>query len=308
MNRRPFALARLALIVLTAWLLVVVRVGPAVSMQNPPEEARQAEDAPAEDQREGEPNAAEDDPPPENAEEAGGEMPAPQVANPAWDKEQVARSVKEILSQPEFRRLRLRRTEAQTRQEPPEMPAWLKRLLEWLVSVFKPIAEFFGFFGGLGNLGIVLAAVLIGSVVAGIVYLILRCGLSDWVSRRLGKTKTAEPLPGGGADAPPGDLPGDVYLRRAAEYAARGNFREAVGQLLLGAMSNTERSGRIRFRRGLTYRDYIRALRPYPRQCTAFQSLVKTFEPLRFGRRVATANHYTNSLQSYEDGFTTLAS
>ena len=79
-------------------------------------------------------------------------------------------------------------------------------------------------------------------------------------------------------------------------------FREAMGQLVLGAMSYTERQGLIRFRRGLTYRDYLRALagRASPRE--AFQSLVQAYEPVCFGRREATAEHYESVLAAYRTG------
>ena len=41
----------------------------------------------------------------------------------------------------------------------------------------------------------------------------------------------------------PGDLPADVYLVQARTLADQGRYREAVVQLLLGAMSRVERSG-----------------------------------------------------------------
>ncbi|HLJ12281.1 MAG TPA: DUF4129 domain-containing protein, partial [Planctomycetaceae bacterium] len=107
----------------------------------------------------------------------------------------------------------------------------------------------------------------------------------------------------GESDIPPGDLPADEYLRRAIELAGKGMFREAIGQLILGAMSRTERSGLVRFRRGLTHRDYLRALRQRPQQHQAFRSIVGIYEPICFGRRPADVDHYQASLEGYEIGF-----
>jgi hypothetical protein len=107
----------------------------------------------------------------------------------------------------------------------------------------------------------------------------------------------------GEAEIPPGDLPADEYLRRAADLAAKGLYREAIGQLILGAMSFTERGGLIRFRRGLTHRDYLRALRARAPQYQAFRTIVAVYEPICFGRRPAAISHYQTSLDGYETGF-----
>ncbi|MDA1014020.1 MAG: hypothetical protein O3A00_06155, partial [Planctomycetota bacterium] len=80
-------------------------------------------------------------------------------------------------------------------------------------------------------------------------------------------------------------------------------FREAIAQLLLGAMSNIERSGLLRFRRGLTHRDYMRAARANDTVYPALRSMVRLYEPLGFGRRTATRKHFDLSLSGYETGF-----
>lgn len=105
------------------------------------------------------------------------------------------------------------------------------------------------------------------------------------------------------ADVSPGELPADVYLAQAHELAAQGRYREATAQLLLGAMSHIERSGLIRYRRGLTYRDYLRAVRRDDRSREAFRGMVRIYEPLGFGRREPRAEHFEQSLAHYETGF-----
>jgi len=68
-------------------------------------------------------------------------------------------------------------------------------------------------------------------------------------------------------------------------------------------MSATERSGLIRFRRGLTHRDYLRALRGRNRPHQALRTIVGVYEPICFGRRPAQIDHFQTSLDGYETGF-----
>ena len=101
----------------------------------------------------------------------------------------------------------------------------------------------------------------------------------------------------------PAEIPADVYVSRARELAGSGKYRDAVSQLLLGAMSNIERAGLIRFRNGLTYRDYTRAVRGKVQMHQSMQTMVKIYEPLGFGRRVPTESHFEESLSGYMAGF-----
>ena len=101
----------------------------------------------------------------------------------------------------------------------------------------------------------------------------------------------------------PGVLPADVYFNKAGELAAAGKYREAIVQLLLGAMSHVERTGLIKYRSSLTHRDYVRALREDTTISGAMRDMVRTFEPLGFGRREATRQHFDETLSNYEKGF-----
>lgn len=102
---------------------------------------------------------------------------------------------------------------------------------------------------------------------------------------------------------PPGEYPADVYLARARELAAAGRYREAITQLLLGAMSSLERAGLVRYRRGLTCRDYARAVRAHKPQYTSLRNMVRLYEPLAFGRRPAAHHHFERGLKEYQSGF-----
>ena len=105
-------------------------------------------------------------------------------------------------------------------------------------------------------------------------------------------------------DVAPGILPADDYLQRARQLAGQGNYADAVAQLLLGTMSFIERREFIRYRRGLTIRDYLRAVRNRP-QFDGLRQIVQVYEPIGFGRRQATREHYEQALGGYESGFQT---
>lgn len=92
-------------------------------------------------------------------------------------------------------------------------------------------------------------------------------------------------------------------LKNASKYAEQGKFREAVAFVLLAAMSWTEAEGFIRPRRGLTHRDYSRALRRHQGAYQAYRQILKIYEPLGFGRREANRNHYQTAVQEFQKGF-----
>jgi hypothetical protein len=217
------------------------------------------------------------------------------------DQEQTRRDLEDIRDQPEFRRLR--KVKPPQAGSPPEFewPQWVKDFFNWLGELFRAIG---GFFSGLGVLLQALAYGALAAVAAAIIWLVVRA-IQNYRSRQSLRIRGRHSHEEGEADIPPGDLPADEYLRRAAELAERGQYREAIGQLILGAMSRTERSGLIRFRRGLTHRDYLRALRSRVTPHQAFKQIVSVYEPICFGRRPAQMDQYLTSLDGYKTGFQT---
>lgn len=105
----------------------------------------------------------------------------------------------------------------------------------------------------------------------------------------------------------PGELPADAYLAKAREFAAQRQYRDAIAYLLLGGMSAIERADLIRHRRGLTLRDYLRALRGRDPHFEGFKSLIGLYEPVGFGRRVASYQTFHDALVGYELAVTNLA-
>ena len=101
----------------------------------------------------------------------------------------------------------------------------------------------------------------------------------------------------------PGDTPADEFVRQARELAAAERFQEAIARLLLGGMSHIERERLIRYRRGLTLRDYLRVLRGRDSTWQGFRTMVDQYEPLTFGRRPATRDCFDSALHGYELAF-----
>jgi hypothetical protein len=210
------------------------------------------------------------------------------------DDEQIGKTLEEIKASPDFRRLR----EKAPQPVSTDTPEWLEKFLKWLGDLLRPSERAVS---GVGRLLQAIAYAFLAAVCCLIIWLVVKA-VNSYRARHsiaAGRRSYEE----GEAEIPPGDLPADEYLRRAAELAEKGLFREAIGQLILGAMSVTERSGLIRFRRGLTHRDYMRALRGRSQQHQAFRTIVGVYEPICFGRRPAEIDHYRTSLDGYQTGF-----
>lgn len=226
------------------------------------------------------------------------QTPATSPESTFGDSQTIRNEIDSILAQPEFRRLRLKQPNADI---PEAEWSFLKKIEEF----FEWLSDLFGFqkaLGGIAGVFQYLAWLVVGLICGLIVYLVAT-SLLRYQRRFEQKHDSATAFAEGEADLPPGDLPADEYVRRAMELAARGLHREAIGQLLLGAMSYAERAGLIRFRRGLTHRDYLRALRSRRNPHQAFRTLVATYEPICFGRRPVRSEQYETSLNCYRSAF-----
>jgi hypothetical protein len=222
--------------------------------------------------------------------------------NSPTDSQQIGSDIEQefddIFSQSEFRGLREKKSQPAGPVDW-EWPEWLKKFFKWLDKLFSGTGSALA---GLGILLQTLAYVVLTAICALIIWLVVRA-VNKYRERQTVGGRVRGRFEEGEGEIPPGDLPADEYLRRAAELAEKRLFREAIGQLILGAMSRTERSGLIRFRRGLTNRDYLRALRGRAMQHHAFRTIVGVYEPICFGRRDAQIEHYRTSLDGYQTGF-----
>jgi hypothetical protein len=102
---------------------------------------------------------------------------------------------------------------------------------------------------------------------------------------------------------PPGELAASTYESRALQMAKGEDFRGAIRELLIGSMSWIERAGLIRFRKGLTNRDYVRAVWRQEDRRVAYNATALEFERIYFGRREATREMFQDCLQSFQGFF-----
>lgn len=104
-------------------------------------------------------------------------------------------------------------------------------------------------------------------------------------------------------DGSPGETSADVYLERALQLADRGQYHAALAHLLLGGMSWIERRDWIRYRRGLTARDYLRSIRNHPLHYQGLKLVIEAHEPVEYGRRSATQAAFAAALRGYRAAF-----
>jgi hypothetical protein len=217
---------------------------------------------------------------------------------PLVPPETVKQTLERVLSDPAYRRLRPA-PKAETKH-----PAWLERLLDWLLERRGPSAP------ASWSLPVALVELLgwamyvvVAAAFAWVVFLIARS--------LAGRARRERPLSLGlaasaaAAATPPGELPSEEYLRAAVALAHSGRHREAIRQLLLGAMSFIERNGHIRYRKGLTNRDYLRAVWRRPKLRDSLEPIVLAFDQVYFGRRPATAERFAECLKHFRAGFQT---
>ena len=207
------------------------------------------------------------------------------------DEAVVQEALVETLAQPEF--ARLSRGEEPTRNA----PEWLLEFFRWLRRLFEG-----------GDRAEVepsaLPAFLRIPILLGVLLVVVLFLVKALSSRRR-RSASAEDASSAEAAAAPGSAPGEIepeeYWRRALEHGGRGRYRDGIRELLLGAMSDTERRGSIRYRRGLTNRDYLYAMRGPAR--LSFGSIASAFEHVFFGRREATPESYEECRRAYDKGF-----
>jgi hypothetical protein len=165
----------------------------------------------------------------------------------------------------------------------------------------NPLGGGFEAIGGIFGLIFHALAYLVLIAVCGlIVYLIIQAILNRESSPAVPLTPLLNLTDPQEEDHAPGELPADAYLAQARELAQQRRYREAIAQLLLGGMSSIERGALIRHRRGLTLRDYLRALRGRSPQYDGFRLLIQLYEPVGFGRRVASFQTFEDALAGYE--------
>jgi hypothetical protein len=217
------------------------------------------------------------------------------------DEGLILAALEETLSQPEFARLRAE-PEPEEEPEASAAPEWLDRFLRWLARAFRsedaseeePSDLAFNLPGARFLIYAMALVILLAAL-----FFVAKSVLSISRDKKISEEEAAGRI--FGPESAPGELDPDEYWRRALAHGEERHYKEGMRELLLGAMSAAERRGLIRFRRGLTNRDYFYAVRGPARE--SFGLIASAFEHVYFGRREATADSFRESCQAYQQSF-----
>jgi len=209
--------------------------------------------------------------------------------------------VDSVMSGPDFRTIK----RANSKKEKGFLARLLDQISEALEAFFKRDSGSSRMRGGGSVFSSVLLGVMLAIIVAAltaVMILIFRMKGSD-PSRRTGAGGFLSEDDAVNPATPPGELAVSAYEHRAMTFAANGDFASAIRELALGSMSWVERAGLIRFRRGLTNRDYVRAVWRDDERRSSFLSITTELEKVFFGRRAATEVMFQTCLTSFRKAF-----
>jgi len=226
------------------------------------------------------------------------------------EEAEIREALKHVLSDPEYERLRRLVPDS---DEASEVPEWWQRLEELLLDSDSDSdssgppepSRSFRFPGFIFAWTRWIVYLLVAAVTVSLIVLVVKAVMN--------RSSTAAPIqtePGGSArpegpstSTPPGELPSEEYASRAIVLAKSADYKAAIRQLLLGGMSWIERKRLIRYRHGLTNREYLRAVSDKPRRREPFGRIITHFEHVYFGRRRATADGFKECLEDYRRAF-----
>jgi len=214
------------------------------------------------------------------------------------DQVMLKKDMEEILKRPEFRHLTREREINQDSEL--DLKDWVKEPS----SRPSPTSTAISGFAGTAIMAIAYLSVIAACIL--VLYLIYQAASGFKFSSKFKEKTDSANLQGElitEETVSPAEHAASTYLEQARQLASEGDYHKAIVQLLYGSMSYIERSGWIRFRKGLTYRDYIRAARQHGLPGESLRQMIRTYEPLGFGRREATREHFESTLQHYESAF-----
>jgi len=237
-----------------------------------------------------------------------------------------------VMNRNEFRSLRRRLLEPAESDAESGEQGFLSKSLQWMGEKirngFQKIGEFFDSLfgggggragggatpssgstsmGGSGGLEISLSGILTAMAILAIMVILVL--IATMIMKRMDMKKKQSGLLADSSEmfsdvlTPPGELAASTYETRAIQLAAMGDYRAAIRELLLGGMSWIERAGLIRYRKGLTNRDYVRAVWRRLEKRDAYITTATQFELVFFGRRVPTAAMFEMCLNSFRGAF-----
>lgn len=187
---------------------------------------------------------------------------------------------------------------------PPQPPAWLKPVFQWLRSVFRPIGQFFRWIDSwFPNWPF--ARIFLWSVLAVVVAMLLwvayqRIRHGEWRMPRFRPPRAASvDLEAEGWT--PEVAPAREWLREADAMAAQGRFAEAIHHLLLRSVDDIARRRPRVVRPALTSRELGASEAIPPSARNLFAGIARLVERSLFGGRALDAADWASARASYAD-------
>lgn len=186
---------------------------------------------------------------------------------------------------------------------PPEPPAWIKAVLEWLADLFAPVGRFLRWIGGFMPEA-PFARILLWSVLAIgaalIVWIVIdrvRSGGWRWPTRRF---RAVEPAPEQESWAPE-LLQTRAWLEEADALAAAGRYGEAAHHLLHRSIEDLARRRPQLNRPALTARELAAADAVPPPARALFAGIAGAVERSLFGGRSLGVEDWEGARAAYAD-------
>ncbi|MBN8841086.1 MAG: DUF4129 domain-containing protein [Sphingomonadales bacterium] len=186
--------------------------------------------------------------------------------------------------------------------KPPEPPAWLVKLGEWIADALAPVGRFLRWISSLmpdAPYARILLWSLIALLVAGLIWLVVdRVRSGEWRLPRRRRTPYVAPAEEVWA---PEAGPARAWLKEADALAAEGRFAEAVHHLLFRSVEDIARRRPQLVRPALTSRELARAEALPPAARGLFTAIAALVERSLFGGRPVGADDWRVAREAYAD-------
>ncbi|AEG49574.1 hypothetical protein Sphch_1897 [Sphingobium chlorophenolicum L-1] len=188
---------------------------------------------------------------------------------------------------------------------PPQPPAWLKALGQWLEQALAPVGRFIRWIGSFMP-DAPYARIFLWTVIAALLLLLLwmvqdRIRHGIWRLPRWRRPRMAGPADVPEEDWAPEAAPARAWLTEADALAGQGRYGEAVHHLLLRSVEDLSRRRPQIVRPSLTSRDLARAagIPNAPRRL--FAEIAAAVERSLFGGRAIDAQEWGRCRAAYAD-------
>ncbi|WP_265312366.1 MULTISPECIES: DUF4129 domain-containing protein [Sphingomonas] len=189
--------------------------------------------------------------------------------------------------------------------KPPEPPAWLRKLAEWIGDALAPVGRFLRWISSLmpdAPYARILLWTLIVLLAAGLVWMIVdRARGGEWrLPRRPRRRRKVEATAAEEIWAPEAG-PARAWLEEADALAAEGHYAEAVHHLLFRSVEDIARRRPQLVRPALTSRELARAEALPPAVRGLFASIAALVERSLFGGRPVGGDDWRVARAAYAD-------